>query len=126
MKIALRTNIPSNVYVKLIKCESLSSPTFTHVLTCETLYGSCELAVLSHSEGFDVFISQQFHDVAKLIDVPRLITYVVEMVYSRINADEDQFRIKFVVENVGTNALTKWEKAINKWNNTHHENRAKL
>ena len=126
MKIVQKTIIPSNVSIKLIKCESLSSPNFTHVLTCETLYGSCELAVLSHSEGFDVFISQQFHDVAKLIDVPRLINYVVDMVFSRISVDEDQFRIKFVIENVGTNALTKWEKAINKWNNTYHENRAKL
>ena len=126
MKIVQRTIIPSNVSVALVKCESLSTPNYTHVLVCETLYGSCELAVLSHSEGFDIFISQQFHDVAKLIDVPRLVNYVVDMVYSRITADENQFRVKFVVENVGTNALIKWEKAINKWNNTYHETRAKL
>lgn len=119
MKIAQINVIPSNIFIDLVKCENLKIVNYTHMISCETLYGICEVPILYHSEGYDVYISQDFHEVFKLNDIPKLIGYVADMAFSRINPEKFELIIRFIVGNVGVKAVSRWEKAINKWNSAH-------
>lgn len=115
----LKTILPSNIFIKLVKCENLIIQNYTHILT----YNTCDVFILSYSKGLDVFVPKKFHSINRLIDIPKLVHYISSSII--INR-EPQFTIKFIVEDAGTNQLIKWEKTINQWNNDYQENKSKL